>query len=339
MRDSTAVPAAMDTSVYFALTVFGEDYDWIRDTAYSSSTYSIVLYKNFDPILSLHSGESTCISPDADFQHLIGGHLYTERADASHTAIGKDGTELVRFAGRERLYGLVEKGGRLHTLSRNISGGQYSYRIDGELMLSIPDCTVFGSFDDTSYLPHGALYEDNGEICFCYLRSDGTYTGRDYRIVCDGRDSPTGYKYGTFSDIKRCDGEFRGIGGTLGIYRVSDGRVWRGGRRTFSGKFAKPSMPESYGLLLDGEDGEFVDLGAGEQWIYHSGEVDFGISPDSGPRLMHKDCASASGALKLIGASPRDNREKPRIIMGGRVTEIDAHGYISAVEAVISPAS
>lgn len=107
-----------DTTLYFCAVRFDESYDWQRDTAYGSESFELLLYRDFEPVLSVSSAGSGCVSADFDTHHIIGGHLYTEKSDLSSTVIGRDGVEIIRFEGREFLKGLLPDGEDIYTPRR-----------------------------------------------------------------------------------------------------------------------------------------------------------------------------------------------------------------------------
>ena len=62
-----------DTTLYFCAVRFDESYDWQRDTAYGSESFELLLYRDFEPVLSVSSAGSGCVSADFDTHHIIGG--------------------------------------------------------------------------------------------------------------------------------------------------------------------------------------------------------------------------------------------------------------------------
>ena len=174
----------LDTTVYYSAVRFPDGYDWQRDTAYGSVPFELLLYRDFEPALTLPSGPDACFVPDPDRHHLAGGHLYTERMADGQTRIGRDGVELFRFPGREYLVGLLEDGEDLYTLSRPAKGDGFTFRRNGDVLLRQPSGTPFGSLTDPSYGPSGALYRDQEQVCFCYASGKGPQ--QTFHAVRDG---------------------------------------------------------------------------------------------------------------------------------------------------------
>ena len=173
-----------DTSIYFCAVRFDDDYVWQRDTAYGSVPYELLLFKDFEQILSIKSSEASCISPDHDTHHIIDGHLYTEYSNLTRTTIGRDGAVILDFSGREFLKGLMPHDGDIYTLTEKRDGNGFNFRKNGELLFTKSGGSVFGGMDDPSYGPTGALYFDRGDLTFCYWTGKGAL--RKYFRVRNG---------------------------------------------------------------------------------------------------------------------------------------------------------
>lgn len=84
-------PPVPDTILYASAVRFPDDYDWQRDTAYSTVPFELILYRDDDPVLTLAWDAEACFGPDPDRHHLLDGHLYTDRMSGAQTRVGCDG--------------------------------------------------------------------------------------------------------------------------------------------------------------------------------------------------------------------------------------------------------
>lgn len=184
--------SAYDTSLYVSGVRVLDGYDWRRDTLAGHFRAELVVYRDTVPALILPAGDDFEISPEPDTHHLLGGRLFTEYSTLSHTVIRCNGEECLRFEGREFLLGIVEKEGHLHTLSGRRGGDGFVYRVDGAAVLSKSGGKVFGSFREYSCPGTGALYEDDGRVCFCFSCSSSVMT-----MVRDGEETDVPAPVGT----------------------------------------------------------------------------------------------------------------------------------------------
>lgn len=348
-------PSEPDTTVWLSAVRFPKDYDWQRDTAYGTAAFELILYRNFAPVLVLPSGPDACFVADPDRHHILSGRLYTERIAGSSTRVGRDGEELFRFEGREFLVGLLEDGNDLYTLSRSVSGQGFSFRKNGEILLKRADGVPFGSLDDPSYAPTGALYCDGGQTVFCF-HAGNAYNGSHY-LVRDGQETRLDDILPTTRvlDLKYRDGHTYVLYPSLLKSLLDEGRIW--------------PENEGYavtGFLSDGGGGWYSGWIPATEWssprrlcqeyaqLYHSPEATFAVSTDregvvrwygpsgedrsQGPCLFPgPGCAAAAGGTLVLALTPREPRGLPQIRRGGRVTELDLHGYVSGVAVKISP--
>ena len=341
-----------DTSIYIAAVGFPDSYDWQRDTAYGATEYEIILYKDFKPVLKIPACDYT--SPDPDMTHLVGGHLYTERSDASTTRIGRDGKELFAFEGREYLIGILPDGEEIYTLSQSRGGVGFSLRKNGKIIVSRLDGEVFGSLTEPSYAPNGALYRDEGRICFCYKSGRSTY------VVRDGKDERLpGQSYGTVGDVRQIHGNVYSAGPTFFGLGVAEGRLWP----TVAG-FALTGLitPHYSTTKYYGYFDEPLTDGArlvsyAEVTIYYSPSVIEGVAegPDGivtiyrsgGKRaagsvpchLLTPACCAYRGQELVLALTPADKEIHPRAIVGDKTQEMDLYGFLCCTEVVISPPS
>lgn len=167
----------------------------------------IVLFKDGSRILTLGTGDDVEVSKDPDMHHIAGGCLYTEFTTATETVIKRNGEELIRYSGREILKGILIKDGALYTLGQKKDGPGFSYRKDGEILLSNAEGRVWGDMYEASYSPNGALYEDRGDICFIYCT--GGRRSATWYAVRDGKEKAftPPEAVSDIYDIRICDGD------------------------------------------------------------------------------------------------------------------------------------
>ena len=130
-RESIDTPverSSIDTTIYFCAVDFPQGYDWRRDSACGNSSATLRIYRNFEPVASFDTGESSCIGTDPDTHHWLNGNLYTEYNLYDQTVISRNGKELFRYEGKEFLKGLLEIDGDIWTLGQNCSGRGFSLR-------------------------------------------------------------------------------------------------------------------------------------------------------------------------------------------------------------------
>ena len=167
-----------DTSVYVSAVIMPADYDWRRDSSYGAVACEIQLFKNGRLQFTAPAGAQTNISVSPDSHHLLGGHLYTERSGPDGTVICRDGVECLSWPERELLKGIIIKQGEIYTLGRRLDGSGFNFRLNGEVVLS-RDGAVFGDFSNPAYGRTGALYENEGKICFCFRTSTTAFMVKD----------------------------------------------------------------------------------------------------------------------------------------------------------------
>ena len=352
--DDPAPAPPPDTTVWLSAVRFPKDYDWQRDTAYGTAPFELVLYRDFAPELVLPFGPDACFVADPDRHHILSGHLYTERIADGCTRIGRDGRELFRFGQREFLVGLLEDGDDLYTLSRSVSGQGFSFRKNGEVLLSRTDGIPFGRLDDPSYGPTGALYRDGGAPVFCF-RMDFPGGTSLYRVQ-DGRESPLKESLpGTrVLDLKVRDGRPLVLHPLSSSGGLQDGRIWPEGKAyAVTGRFPDGAGGWFSGVR-DAADSAPRRLCSEDATLYRTAEADFAVSTDAegtvrwygpsgsgrsdGPCLFPgPGCAAAAGTLLVLAFTPRQAHALPQIRRGGRVTELDLYGYVSSVAVSLSP--
>ena len=340
----------LDTTVYYSAVRFPDGYDWQRDTAYGSVPFELLLYRDFEPVLTLQSGPDACFVPDPDRHHLAGGHLYTERMADGQTRIGRDGAELYRFQGREYLVGLLEDGEDLYTLSRPAKGPGFTFRRNGDILYRQPSGTPFGTLTDPSYGPTGALYTDQEQVCFCYATEKGP--SQAFYAVRDGQAQPLEeLPPGTaVLDLKLVRGQAVALRPDFQGERLSEGRLWASGQAiAVTGRFSGSAGWYS-GYMKDGGAPERICQE--EAVLYEASGRASAVSTDAagnvrwyGPEsgrealpchFLTPTCATFLRGTPWLALTPRDTRKRPFVRAGTRVHEVDVNGYVGSLSVSVS---
>lgn len=354
--DTPEPPAPVpDTVLYCSAVRFPDDYDWQRDTAYSSVPFELLLYRDGTPVLTLAWDPEACFGPDPDRHHLLGGHLYTERMSGAQTRVGRDGEELFHFDGREFLVGLLPDGDDLYTLSRKTAAnGGFSYRKNGVVLLESDGGKPFGDLSDPSYSPTGALYRNGGAIVFCYQE------GAEIRLVRNGvaETLKDPYLPGTVLDCKLRDGRETLLQAACCGVLLRTGRIWfHEAGSAVTGYFFAGRI-RGFSGWMDGLTDTFPrQLCQGEAVLYYGPEGAFAVAADAagqvrwyGPdgagsaelpaRFFSPKCATPAGGRLVLALTPLDASLPPRLVWGTRERQICVNGYVSAVAVELSlPAS
>ena len=239
-RDSTSAapdrPAATaDTTLWFSAVVFPDGYDWHRDSAAASVDARIVLYKDFEPVVSVHCGGA--VSTDADMHHIIGGDLYTEGVENGRTVIGRNGV--------------------------------LTLRKDGTVLFTKERGNIFGNLSDAAFAETGALYGDGGDYVFCYWSSTNP---RNHYCVRNGCEEPvTNIASGlVLWDLRYIGGQQWAVTKLFNGFSWEDARFWAvGAMPALCGTARDVTMgrgPES--VVLHCEDFSIETLGLPGATVY-----------------------------------------------------------------------
>lgn len=346
-----------------------KNYDWRRDSAAGLSGADIIIFRNFEELLKIHTGEDQFISTDPDSHHFIGGKLYTEFTTASQTVIKCNGEELFRYDGREFLKGLLIRDDGVWTLGKNKDGGGFSLRCNGVPTLRKNSGEIFG---DLSFSPEGALYEDGGKICFAYSVAMGAIQSQV--MVCDGEEF--GYiTDGTVYDLRRINGITYFL-----MEKASDKRAYIMHDNIFSRCLTNDEkIVECH--LLHTEDGKIGFAGtilsrttlnaiynvmntgrvsnptSGDCFAYPAGKSPYLVIPqETALRVLSgqtgsligypqgewyfytKQCFCGNDSGWFLALTPKKGDSPPKILDSeGREREVDVYGFISAIEWVSNP--
>ena len=147
-------------------------YDWVRDTAHSSVSANLILFRGGTRLLRIPCGGSALWPAEPDCHRICGGHVYSFAVREGYTIVGEDGEETLRYPSEESIRGFAIEDGHILTLGQRLGGSGFSFRRDGRVMFKSDGGTVCGSLDQ-GIPASGALYCDNGHWYFTY-REDGS---------------------------------------------------------------------------------------------------------------------------------------------------------------------
>ena len=358
-----------DTVAYMTGVEFPESYDWVRDTAYGDVAARIVLFRDGEAVMSLATGPAEKISADPDMHHLVGGHVFSEYSSKGRTWIKKDGEELCSYDKAEKLRGLLVKGHDVFTLGQAKSGHGFSLRKNGQVIYEKDEGKVLGMMDSDSFFRGGALYEDQGVLCFSYRSSSGGTPSGICCLVADGKETFLNSQ-GNILDIRRIDGK------TWVLEQDADGIVWiRCGDYLRALQVNSLSCTEvcrlsvwkgnvvatgDYGNPYSGY-GSCVWDSSGNVLIQNSGKTDFYLSDRTQAKVQvfggrtalsfnegqNPTClesgkqmyfpfrgAVLKGMRFILCTTPSDLWKSPVVYDGGIRKEIELRGFLSGVELV-----
>lgn len=346
-------PHKKDTAFLVSAVSFPSSYDWQRDSAFGAVDCTLLLFRDGKQVAEYPAGPSARISPSPDRHHIIDGALFTEYSDSRGTTVKMNGRELCSWAERELLHGLLYKGGTLHSIGIDRSGGGITYRRNGTVVLKVDGGSLMGGFSRDGYGSGGALYEDGGHVCFAYKsvlegkQSVYLVTDGKARLLMSAPDV-------SILDAKMLDGTeailynqshvtMLSYGGERHSISQGGGVYWeRGSLVMYDGR---PSVIGSYHVGEDsgeavGWERVCVPLDEAADYIYCDGTCCLGLSqpPEDYPDcyFFHRNCACQLGNAMAMVLTPRDTDKCPYFIYGYRTDKFNIYGYLSGVAAVIS---
>ena len=352
-----------DTSVFVSAVIVPADYDWRRDSSYGAVACEIQLLRNGRPQFTAPAGIHTPISISPDSHHLLGGHLYTESNGPDGTVICRDGEECLSWPEPEILKGLFIKRGDIYTLGRRLDGSGFSFRQNGDLILS-QEGTVFGDFSNPAYGRTGALYENDEDLCFCFRTSTGAYGVRDGVLetirtsvrVGRIRDmrliGPSCYYTADYSSAMLIFSPARTITLPTTDTWLSAGLFMHGDIPWFmadsrSKTICKPvdqADDSAAAVQFPGYD-NFIYRGSPDLYALNSEGGTLRIRNADGELIYIRDstfffgpgsaCCSGNEIYALI--NPREREEQPFIWHDGKETACGINGYLTGIEVEISP--
>ena len=356
---------APDTTVYIVAVQVPESYDWRRDTSYGAVPYDIVLYEDDAPLLSFKTGISQKVDNAPDTYHLMGGNIYTEYSSSGETVITRNGTRLFSYKGSEVLVGMLVKGNDVYTLGRDKSGYAFSFRLNGEVLLS-GEGAVYGNFGLSST---GALYETDGRPCFCFRNNASCYAvrgGIEEAVRTNAspgrikfmRVFPDGVWYATdYGTMVVVSSPFRSY--TMPVqYTWSscslaeyEGRAWFVGTGLKAGKSCTVVCP-----VEDAASSQSRIYSGDEGYLYFGDGAVFSVGNPGGTLMVQgngaeyiygrdssfffgRSCAAAAGESLYMVVTPKEKDMVPFLWKNGLRKEFGINGYLAGVEVRVSPAN
>lgn len=356
-----------DSTVYTLGIEYPDSYDWQRDTAYGNVSCKLVVFANQRRILEVDAGPGTGLSADPDMHRIWDGHLYSDSSNGSHTVISKDGKEIFRYEGNEMVTGFMVLDGNVHTLGQSRSGKGFSYRIDGELILSDPEGVPVGDPYSTP-VETGTMYLDQGKVCFGFRK--GESGGHSWYAVRDGKAEAVdcGVRLTDIFDIRYIEGRLH-VCGTSETYggravHVCEGKItqlWKDPVKATSFCHIVPSGDRIYlyegHIRKDGKtetslwrsEGLVVIYGTDYAGVWMSeGQYAYLTMNDKGflgtvragdgywwfqdqLMLMSHQCVRYDEGALLIAATPVRKDLSPVLWKNGKSLALTLHGYLAGI--------
>ncbi len=154
---------------------YPKDYDWRADAETGTVKCSLVVFADGVPAMKVAVGNEHLVSPDPDMHRVIKGHLYTDFSTDQETIIKRDGREMFRYSGRERILGMAVRDGKIYTLGRPREGSGFTYRENGVSLIHKESGRAFPR-----------LQEEGDALCFAFYESieaNGGQIDRYYQVV------------------------------------------------------------------------------------------------------------------------------------------------------------
>jgi len=345
-RDSTQSHDYSEPALWISAVSLDSGYDWRRDSAYYSNPGKIILYRNFVQVLSIDLGIRFHTSQAADLHHLIQGHLYTEYCDGARTYIKKDGLDAFCIDNPERLVGLCENDSSIFTLGISLKNGGLYYRKQGKALLENLHATPIGDFNDLAYSEQGALYLDEGDVCFCYFSNeDGEknwYGVRNEKLetIASGNRRVedcrlcSGNSYVLVTDNVTAELIINGedpvrivnfYGWSNGSIRILDGKVTVMGNCVISKNSTTRTVwweENNLSIISFGQEDHILNYGRETYFLDEAIQDEY--------FLMNNRCVLAGESALYYGIAPR--KEGPPLIKYGTTLKtLDINGYITGI--------
>lgn len=204
---------------YVAGVEYPEGYDWMRDPQHGTVECSMFLMRGTFRCLELSVGYDFEISSYGDMARCVGDHIFTDYSTMAETVIRKDGTEILRYPGREMIKGLTEdEEGNVYTLGVPRDGNGWSFRKNGEQV------SASGAGPLTS-----GLYLDENVPVFGYEVMEEDYYDRTRRYYI--------VRNGVQAEVKT----------VAENPEIADFRLWKGSMHVLYSESGK-AFVENYGL-------------------------------------------------------------------------------------------
>jgi len=213
--------ATENVSVLAVAVEYPDGYDWRKDSLGEESKASLVLYRDWERMLSVDVGPGAAYP---DMHRIVDGSLFTDYSTSDQTVIGRDGVELFRYEGRESIKDIFVSDTAVFTLGVSRNGGGFSFRNNGRVVMSQSNGQLLSG-----------LEADGDRVCFAYKVPIGSGIGEDnaaYRfyIVCDGVQQqvvpPADMKMLTSMRLWNSEVNY------VGYSSAASGMVWQAGQKT-----------------------------------------------------------------------------------------------------------
>lgn len=349
---------------------FPPGYDWQRDTAYGTVDAHLVLFRDGAPVITVQTGERWHVSTDTDMHRIVQGHLYTDYSSAEATWIGRDGTELFHYEGREMMAGFLVREEGVWTLGLDRSDGQgLSLRRDGKVVFEDPDGLLPPGADNPAF-PGGLLHEDEGALYFFYYKDSAD--GREWYQVRDGIPEilPLEKELSAIFDVRRLKGRNIIVSekkswGLIGLLFRGDEPIvmhidggskirwaWLTGidgadyfikGELYASQSVRPSLWRADGSLLGiGWNEKILDSQANPDhsaWIYANSQgaaiaymLDGEkVQLEAPCRYVTPRCSQLQGKHFLLALTPTDRSQQPYILLDGQRQTYHLNGFLTGL--------
>lgn len=136
---------------------YPDNYNWRSDIENGDIKCSLIVFANDVPVMKIPVGNEYCVSSDPDMHRVIGGHLYTDYSTDHETVIKKDGKEIFRYEGRERILDMTVSGQDILSLGCPRRGDGLIFRRNG-----------IAEFQKENAAPLGKIQITKDVISFAY---------------------------------------------------------------------------------------------------------------------------------------------------------------------------
>ena len=346
---------------YMTAADYAKGYDWRADEARETVKCSLVVYVDGIPAMKVPVGETHEICSDPDMHRVIDGHLYTDYASSGQTVIKKNGVFLFSYPGEERLCNMLSKGEDIYTLGESRTGTGFSFRKNGESIVSRENGILIGSLkssgDSLNFTFCEEIRNAGGSIMRYYsvygskvsqiaLRDDivcvwdamqsqdeviylASLTGISQPVIVAG-DNLTALNMPKEADMISCSmfhaGEKSGV---EGLYKTSDGArfsaIWLNGKcvETFKGLTISALCTDGGGVFCVLNPPSTSSSGI----IYRAGEM---YEIPQGYACIGSQSLAVVGGIMYVGLSSQIG-ENPLLWKDGQMVSLNVNGYISSV--------
>ena len=346
---------------YMTAADYAKGYDWRADEARETVKCSLVVYVDGIPAMKVPVGETHEICSDPDMHRVIDGHLYTDYASSGQTVIKKNGVFLFSYPGEERLCNMLSRGEDIYTLGESRTGTGFSFRKNGESIVSRENGSLIGSLkssgDSLNFTFCEEIRNAGGSIMRYYsvygskvsqiaLRDDivcvwdamqfqdeviylASLTGISQPVIVAG-DNLTALNMPKEADMISCSmfhaGEKSGV---EGLYKTSDGArysaIWLNGKcvETFKGLTISALCTDGGGVFCVLNPPSTSSSGI----IYRAGEM---YEIPQGYACIGSQSLAVVGGIMYVGLSSQIG-ENPLLWKDGQMVSLNVNGYISSV--------